>query len=588
MAPQASLCERWSSRPGSRAPRARARPRRAATPRRALTYARAARAARAPPASSPRAARRRGPRRRSRCRPGVDFAVAPARRLLLGALAVPVDLRLRPAERAGRRRAVAVERRRSTRRGDGAARRAPPVTTSTRPRRRAHLRHDRRAQAGRADLRQLAVERARLGASRSALDPRRALAVRAAAVARRRAVDPRAPRDLRARPPSCTSASTPTASCTRCARERRHARLARRRRRSRGCSTPGCAHPPALRCALLGGGAACPPRCSPRARDAGVPRRARPTASPRPARRSPTLAARRRAPAAGRRCSARASRSRGDGEILVAGPTVAPGAGAGGWLRTGDLGASTSAAACASPAARPTRSSPAARTSRPPRSRRCSRAHPAVRRGGGRSAAPDPRVGRGGRRRIVVAARRAARPTPRTLRAHCAGARWRRFKVPKARRASPTRRCRARASGKLLRARAVASRLMDAEAYRDASRERWERPPRAGRAPRAAAASRRAGLALADRRGRARSPARRVLELAAGLGDTGLLAAELRRARAASSIISDGAEAMLDGRARARAASSASTTSSSRPIDAEWIDLPPRASTACCAAGATC
>ena len=86
-----------------------------------------------------------------------------------------------------------------------------------------------------------------------------------------------------------------------------------------------------------------------------------------------------------------------DGEILVAGPTVAPrgarrataGCTPATWAR------STSAAGCRSPGARPTRSSPAARTSRRPRSRRCSRPTRACSRRRS-SAAPDERVGRGG------------------------------------------------------------------------------------------------------------------------------------------------------------------------------------------------
>ena len=78
-----------------------------------------------------------------------------------------------------------------------------------------------------------------------------------------------------------------------------------------------------------------------------------------------------------------------------------------------------------------------------------------------------------------------------------------------------------------------------------------------------------------------------MLELAAGLGEIGLLAAELV-APVGGVIISDQAEAMLEG-ARARAAE----------LGLENVELPgaerangstsrSRASTSCCAAGATC
>lgn len=67
-------------------------------------------------------------------------------------------------------------------------------------------------------------------------------------------------------------------------------------------------------------------------------------------------------------------------------------------------------------------------------------------------------------------------------------------------------------------------------------------------------------------------PAQRVLELAAGLGETGLLAAELV-APAGGVILSDQAEAMLDG-ARARAAELGLTNVEFQVWGAEWIDLP--------------
>jgi SAM-dependent methyltransferase len=67
-------------------------------------------------------------------------------------------------------------------------------------------------------------------------------------------------------------------------------------------------------------------------------------------------------------------------------------------------------------------------------------------------------------------------------------------------------------------------------------------------------------------------PGQRVLELAAGLGETGLLAAELV-APVGGAIISDQAEAMLVG-ARARAAELGLSNVEFQVINAEWIDLP--------------
>jgi SAM-dependent methyltransferase len=66
-------------------------------------------------------------------------------------------------------------------------------------------------------------------------------------------------------------------------------------------------------------------------------------------------------------------------------------------------------------------------------------------------------------------------------------------------------------------------------------------------------------------------PGQRVLELAAGLGETGLLAAELV-APVGGAIISDQAEAMLAG-ARERAAALGLSNVEFQVINAEWIDM---------------
>lgn len=67
-------------------------------------------------------------------------------------------------------------------------------------------------------------------------------------------------------------------------------------------------------------------------------------------------------------------------------------------------------------------------------------------------------------------------------------------------------------------------------------------------------------------------PGQRVLELAAGLGETGFLAAELV-APVGGVIISDQAEGMLQG-ARARATELGLTNVEFQAFGAEWIDLP--------------
>jgi SAM-dependent methyltransferase len=67
-------------------------------------------------------------------------------------------------------------------------------------------------------------------------------------------------------------------------------------------------------------------------------------------------------------------------------------------------------------------------------------------------------------------------------------------------------------------------------------------------------------------------PGERVLELAAGLGETGMLAAELV-APMGGVIISDQAEAMLEG-ARARAGALGLSNVEFQVLNAEWIDLP--------------
>lgn len=112
----------------------------------------------------------------------------------------------------------------------------------------------------------------------------------------------------------------------------------------------------------------------------------------------------------------------------------------------------------------------------------------------------------------------------------------------------------------------------DANAHRDASLQNWEEA--------AAGWVRRAELLrelgapvshwLID--ATLPQPGQRVLELAAGLGETGMLAAELV-APVGGAVISDQAETMLAG-ARARAAALGLSNVEFQVLNAEWIDLP--------------
>ena len=112
----------------------------------------------------------------------------------------------------------------------------------------------------------------------------------------------------------------------------------------------------------------------------------------------------------------------------------------------------------------------------------------------------------------------------------------------------------------------------DANAHRDASLQGWEEA--AAGWVRSQALLREFGAPvshwLID--AVAPQPGQRVLELAAGLGETGLLAAELV-APVGGAIISDQAEAMLVG-ARERAAALGLSNVEFQVINAEWIDMP--------------
>jgi SAM-dependent methyltransferase len=113
---------------------------------------------------------------------------------------------------------------------------------------------------------------------------------------------------------------------------------------------------------------------------------------------------------------------------------------------------------------------------------------------------------------------------------------------------------------------------MDPESYREESRARWEGAAKGWEERRAVfqRAAEPVSMWMVDHVDP--QPGHTVLELAAGVGDTGLLAAELVRP-GGTVILTDGAEAMVEA-ARRRAAELGITNVEARPMEAEWIDLP--------------
>ncbi len=112
----------------------------------------------------------------------------------------------------------------------------------------------------------------------------------------------------------------------------------------------------------------------------------------------------------------------------------------------------------------------------------------------------------------------------------------------------------------------------DPSAAREASLERWTRAATGWRSQRAVfqAAAQPVSAWLVE--AITPQPGHRVLELAAGPGDTGFLAAELVQP-GGTLISSDAVEEMVDV-ARARAAELGISNVEFRTLDAEWIDLP--------------
>jgi SAM-dependent methyltransferase len=113
---------------------------------------------------------------------------------------------------------------------------------------------------------------------------------------------------------------------------------------------------------------------------------------------------------------------------------------------------------------------------------------------------------------------------------------------------------------------------MDPEAYRAESRDRWEEAAAGWAAHRESMQRDAMEVSRWMLDAAHLQPGHTVLELAAGPGDTGLLAAELVKP-GGRAIITDGAEAMVEA-ARARAEEVGATNVDVRQMEAEWIDAP--------------
>ena len=112
---------------------------------------------------------------------------------------------------------------------------------------------------------------------------------------------------------------------------------------------------------------------------------------------------------------------------------------------------------------------------------------------------------------------------------------------------------------------------MDLDQYRVEARERWEKAATGWekRRPAFQRAAQPVSMWMVEHLHP--QPGHVILELAAGVGDTGLLAAELVQP-GGKVILTDGAEAMVEAATR-RAAELGITNVEARPMDAEWIDL---------------
>ncbi len=308
----------------------------------------------------------------------------------------------------------------------------------------------------------------------------------------------------------------------------------------------GLQRPPALRAALTGGGPV-PAALVRRASAAGVPVSLTYglTESCSQVTTTPVAALAEPEPAGGPPLFCTRVRCQDGGEILVAGPTVAPGAlSADGWLHTGDLGAFDERGRLRVTGRKADTIVSGGENVAPNEVEAVLEAHPDVLEAAVVGLADEQW---GEAVTAIVVAREGATLDREALRAHCA-ARAGGVQGAQARAAAR----RAAAAHALWQAAAPGAAMsFDANAHRDASLQGWEEA--AAGWVRSQELLREFGAPvshwLID--AVAPQPGQRVLELAAGLGETGLLAAELV-APVGGAIISDQAEAMLGG-ARERA-----------------------------------
>jgi SAM-dependent methyltransferase len=113
---------------------------------------------------------------------------------------------------------------------------------------------------------------------------------------------------------------------------------------------------------------------------------------------------------------------------------------------------------------------------------------------------------------------------------------------------------------------------MDADAYRADARERWEAAAPGWARERDAFQRDAMEVSRWMLDAAELQPGHTILELAAGPGDTGLMAAELIEP-GGRAIITDNSEGMLEA-ARARAKEVGAPNVEIRPMEAEWIDMP--------------
>ena len=113
--------------------------------------------------------------------------------------------------------------------------------------------------------------------------------------------------------------------------------------------------------------------------------------------------------------------------------------------------------------------------------------------------------------------------------------------------------------------------MMDAESYRADSRDSWEEAAKGWTKQREQIQASALPVSEALIEQASLQPGHKVLEVAAGLGDTGLLAADLVKP-GGSVVITDGADAMVES-AKAHAKELGADNVEVRQMEAEWLDV---------------